>query len=74
MTAFAPAASGEQIIVDAVSRLGLLPVMRTAIGAWWRRPRLPQPLPDSLRADFGLSSPPVIHYPSCPAEIRFHYR
>lgn len=44
----------EFSIADAVYERGLLPVLGTAIGAWWNRPRLPADLPANLRADVGL--------------------
>ena len=44
----------EFSIADAVQQRGLLSVLGTAILAWWHRPRLPQYLPDHLRADIGL--------------------
>jgi|GEM_PF-1498652 hypothetical protein len=44
----------EFSIADAVQQRGLLSVLGTAIAAWWNRPRLPQNLPNHLRADIGL--------------------
>jgi len=50
----------EFSIADAVQQRGLLSVLGTAIAAWWNRPRLPQNLPNHLRADIGL---PLDHGP-----------
>lgn len=44
----------EFSIADAVHQRGLLSVMAAALAAWWNRPRMPNHLPDSLRADVGL--------------------
>ena len=44
----------EFSIADAVQQRGLLSVLGAAIAAWWNRPRLPENLPDHLRADIGL--------------------
>ena len=44
----------EFSIADAVYQRGLLSVLSAAIAAWWNRPRLPQNLPEHLRADIGL--------------------
>ncbi|MDB5589163.1 MAG: hypothetical protein JWP26_4133 [Devosia sp.] len=44
----------EFSIADAVAQRGLLPVLITAIRAWWSRPRLPPNLPAYLRVDVGL--------------------
>lgn len=61
----------EFSIADAVQQRGLFPVLCTAIAAWWNRPRLPQNLPDYLRADIGLppADGPLLWYsvPSVPA-------
>ncbi len=64
----------EFSIADAVQQRGLLSVLGAAIAAWWNRPRLPQNLPNHLRADIGLpldygpllwySAPPVSAVPS----------
>jgi hypothetical protein len=47
----------EFSIADAVHQRGLLPVLASAMSAWWNRPRVPSELPAYLRADVGL--PPV---------------
>ena len=54
----------EFSIADAVQQRGLLSVLGTAIAAWWNRPRLPQHLPNNLRADIGLppSDGPLLWY------------
>ncbi len=44
----------EFSIADAVEQRGLVSVLGAAIAAWWKRPRMPQHLPDYLRADIGL--------------------
>ncbi|MHA6691719.1 hypothetical protein [Devosia sp. A449] len=44
----------EFSIADAVYQRGLLAVLGAAISAWWHRPRMPDNLPDRLRADIGL--------------------
>jgi hypothetical protein len=44
----------ESVIAEAVAQRGLLPVLATALRAWWTRPRLPPNLPPGLRADIGL--------------------
>ncbi|KKC33206.1 hypothetical protein WH91_09140 [Devosia psychrophila] len=44
----------EFSIADAVHQRGLLPVLGSAIAAWWNRPRLPANIPARLRADIGL--------------------
>ena len=44
----------EFSIADAVHQRGLLPVLASALRAWWTRPKLPQNLPAHLRADIGL--------------------
>lgn len=45
----------EFSIADAVHQRGLMPVIATAIQAWWNRPKMPVDLPPRLRADLGLS-------------------
>lgn len=45
----------EFSIADAVHQRGLLPVIGSAISAWWNRPQMPADLPARLRADVGLS-------------------
>jgi len=47
----------EFSIADAVHQRGLLPVLASALSAWWHRPRVPSELPAYLREDVGL--PPV---------------
>ncbi|KKB76631.1 hypothetical protein VW35_17855 [Devosia soli] len=47
----------EFSIADAVHQRGLLPVIASALSAWWHRPRVPSQLPAYLRDDVGL--PPV---------------
>lgn len=47
----------EFSIADAVHQRGLVPVIITALRAWWTRPRMPQDIPAHLRADMGV--PPV---------------
>lgn len=44
----------EFSIADAVHQRGLLPVIASALVAWWRKPPRPGPVPDHLRADIGL--------------------
>lgn len=47
----------EFSIADAVHQRGLLPVLVSAVSAWWSRPKVPSELPAYLRADVGL--PPL---------------
>ena len=46
----------EFSIADAVHQRGLMPVLATAVAAWWHRPRVPSDLSAHLRADIGLPS------------------
>ncbi|HTM77852.1 MAG TPA: hypothetical protein VL133_09520 [Devosia sp.] len=64
----------QYLVADAVERIGLLPVLTTALKAWWTRPRLPQELPASLRVDIGMPGGDDPRHPASNAEIRFHYR
>ena len=67
----------EFSIADAVHQRGLLPVLATAVAAWWNRPRLPADLPAALRADIGLPPLPstahwldIGHQSTIPAALR----
>lgn len=47
----------EFSIADAVHQRGIVPVIVAAVRAWVNRPRVPDNLPDYVRADIGL--PPL---------------
>lgn len=57
-TAFDESLVLRRHVAKAVNQRGLFAVLRVVLSAWLHRARLPQDMPDRLRADMGLPPGP----------------